>query len=388
MLLTAGVVLTGGLSAQKNGDINLSSACFDSLPYNTAHPCLAFSSWKSKADAGALYNRVNALLAADSLTPASRDWSDTGFAIVVPPQVPHGECAKPATGPDWISPSIAIRFQARRAKKDLRYVLFVQGSAVAVEGSTGGSMVLAMCYLALYHKAIEEAASSAVAGTQRAQPPIVAPAIRAGVWTYAARVEMGADRQDLGSRNVSISLTGGDTAAWLVVMNAEMEGQALLDSVIMRRADLRPVSRHAILGRTDLTLVVVDSVAHGLLRMDSTVVPLNVRLGPRSFLSYYALRAALTELPLQNGWTGQAGVLELGGEPAFAALTLRVEGEERVTVPAGEFDCWRLAVSGPGIDEHYWVSKVSREVIRTREPFGPPGAIMQLDLLSVVPRSE
>ena len=58
----------------------------------------------------------------------------------------------------------------------------------------------------------------------------------------------------------------------------------------------------------------------------------------------------------------------------------------RSVVPAGEFDCWQVTVNGPGIDERYWIGRESQEVIRTREPIGGEGAIMQLDLESFTPR--
>jgi hypothetical protein len=175
-------------------------------------------------------------------------------------------------------------------------------------------------------------ATNSLYGQQAASPST----IRAGEWRYSAQIQLGAQRQDLGSRTVSISPTdSGDAAAWLVVMSMEVEGQQITDSVVMRRSDLSPVSRHAIATGTDLMLAVADSGAHGLLTAGTSIVPLNVRLGPKSFLNYYSLRAGLTALPLKAGWAGQASVLELGSDPVFATLTLTVVGDERIAVPAG-----------------------------------------------------
>jgi len=213
-----------------------------------------------------------------------------------------------------------------------------------------------------------------------------APGIRVGDWKYSAHVELHDQRQNLGVRTMTIAPRNSEQGpAWLVVMAMQAEGQTLTDSVIMRRSELKPVSRHAVAPATDLLLVTDDSMAHGLLTTGSSVTPLNVRLRPRSFLNYYALRAAFAELPLARGWTGAASVLELGGEPVFASLTLSVVDTERITVPAGEVDCWHVTVKGPGIDEHYWIGKERQDVIRTREPIGGQGAIMQLDLVSFTP---
>jgi hypothetical protein len=212
------------------------------------------------------------------------------------------------------------------------------------------------------------------------------PGIRAGAWKYSAQVELRDQRQDLGMRTITIAPRNSEQGpAWLVVMAMQVEGQTLTDSVMMRRSELKPVSRHAVAPQTDLLLVTDDSMAHGLLTAGYSLTPLNVRLGPRSFLNYYTLRAAFAELPLARGWTGTASVLELGGEPIFVSLTLSVVDAEKITVPAGAVDCWRVTVKGPGIDEHYWIGKERQDVIRTREPIGGRGAIMQLDLVSFTP---
>jgi polyisoprenoid-binding protein YceI len=55
-------------------------------------------------------------------------------------------------------------------------------------------------------------------------------------------------------------------------------------------------------------------------------------------------------------------------------VQLRVTGEERVRVPAGTFDCWRMTISHSGGVIDYWVRKSDgiavRLVERTRRPAG------------------
>jgi len=165
-------------------------------------------------------------------------------------------------------------------------------------------------------------------------------------------------------------------------MVMQVQGQSLTDSVVMRRSNLTPVSRHTIMPGTDLLLATDDSMAHGLLTAQNQVIPLNVRFQGQSFLNYYALRAAFAGFALTNGWTGTASVLELGRDPIFAPLTLAVVDTERITVQAGAFDCWHVRVTGAvGVNEQYWIARDTHDVIRTREPIGGQGAILQLDLI-------
>jgi hypothetical protein len=78
---------------------------------------------------------------------------------------------------------------------------------------------------------------------------------------------------------------------------------------------------------------------------------------PRSALfmndwSTYRLTALLPAFPLSRGWRGtlyQVAFISQAGARSVAPLDLRVVGTERVTVPAGTFDCWRLE-----IETHLW----------------------------------
>jgi hypothetical protein len=217
-------------------------------------------------------------------------------------------------------------------------------------------------------------------------PSVTIPAVAAGQWTYHAHAELGDQRQDMGDRTVTVSDTIiGGVHASLVVMRMELDGDAATDSVAFRASDLRPLSRSAKMGDANVLITVppTDSMARGLLTAGHSLVPLNVRLGAHSFLNYYSLRAALSTMPLGAGFVGQVEALELGGAGQFVPLRLAVEGTERVAVPAGDFECWLVHVTGNGIDERYWVSKAERQVVRTREPIGGAGAMMQLDLKTV-----
>jgi hypothetical protein len=218
--------------------------------------------------------------------------------------------------------------------------------------------------------------------------PVAATAQGGGIrpltMTYAARVEFQGETQDGGPRDITVSDTMvGGVRAWLVVHRLTVQGVPGVDSVLMRAGDLGPISRRADLG-VRLTLELVDGVMSGELRLPGGTVSLSIPPGERSFLNYHSLRTALREWPLAAGWRGTAGVLQLRGRAEFTALSLEVTGEERIRVPAGEFDCWVVHVTG-GVDERWWVSKAGHHLVRSREPFGGRGAILQLDLASLVP---
>ena len=67
----------------------------------------------------------------------------------------------------------------------------------------------------------------------------------------------------------------------------------------------------------------------------------------------------LMSVPLSAQWQGSAALLGWAVRPndVFVPIALRVVGEERVRVPAGVFDCWRLSIEYGGRRIGYWVRK-------------------------------
>lgn len=64
------------------------------------------------------------------------------------------------------------------------------------------------------------------------------------------------------------------------------------------------------------------------------------------------LAVLMAALPLARGWGGtlyQVSFIARGAGVIAAPIDLRVRGTERVSVPAGEFDCWRMEV-----ETHLW----------------------------------
>jgi len=79
---------------------------------------------------------------------------------------------------------------------------------------------------------------------------------------------------------------------------------------------------------------------------------------------------ALMAAPLSSTWQGSASLLGWAVIPrdVFIPVELRVDGDERVYVPAGTFDCWRLTIRFRGRELRYWVRKSDRLGVRVLEP--------------------
>jgi hypothetical protein len=96
----------------------------------------------------------------------------------------------------------------------------------------------------------------------------------------------------------------------------------------------------------------------------------------------------LQSLPLGRGWRGSVYSVGLvGRDPAKAAivpLDMNVEGGERIEVPAGPFDCWKI-VARDGRERvlTFWVSKDRGWLVKEEER--GPDLFMERALVSATP---
>ena len=76
-------------------------------------------------------------------------------------------------------------------------------------------------------------------------------------------------------------------------------------------------------------------------------------------------------LPLASGgrWVLNA---YSGGEGVVRTLTLKVSGEDSVTVPAGTFACWKVEMTGGQVPFNFYVTKAAPYLLVKYELVGQP----------------
>jgi hypothetical protein len=92
----------------------------------------------------------------------------------------------------------------------------------------------------------------------------------------------------------------------------------------------------------------------------------------------------LAAVPLSAHWQGSVTLLGWAVIPkdVLRPVELRVTGEERVRVPAGTFDCWRMTISHSGGVIDYWVRKSDGIAVRLVERNAPGGGERVVTLVS------
>jgi hypothetical protein len=77
----------------------------------------------------------------------------------------------------------------------------------------------------------------------------------------------------------------------------------------------------------------------------------------------------LGAVELSRGWAGRVTTTgwAVRDDDVLYPIELRVVAEERITVPAGTFDCWRLVVTTGNRVIDYWVRKRDGVGVRSRD---------------------
>ncbi len=237
---------------------------------------------------------------------------------------------------------------------------------------------------------LEAIGQEALARVMQPRYPLItaldAGRVHAGKWTYQLQwTTDGAFTSPQGNRTLTIGQGRFDgKPSWIMTETRDLKGatSGAGDTVFVDPGSLRPL-RHARSWKQGRSFFVQeflhDSVSERLhvagppsernfsgnaALPGLKVSPLVVSWSP------YWLNALVQALPLERRWRGSVysvnWISMADRFPAFTPLDLRVTGAERVRVPAGSFDCWKLDVR-EGPDKFLvWVSKEERWVVMTR----------------------
>jgi hypothetical protein len=189
----------------------------------------------------------------------------------------------------------------------------------------------------------------------------------------------------------------GTIPAWrLVVSRRAIEGPTRsIDTVVVARNDLRPlrvvarVSPYSSFARIRISqtfegLHVVGDMNAERLKGEGAHRTFDRQL-PSALGPYVPDAIApiyLMGVEFAPGWKGRLAVLGwlVRNDDVSTTLEMRVDGEEVVRVPAGEFDCWRITVNVGGERQLYWARKSDGLGIKSRS--GASGKPVRENLLT------
>lgn len=181
--------------------------------------------------------------------------------------------------------------------------------------------------------------------------------------------------------------------AWRIANHSIDHKPDPIETTYVDRRSLRPLSRVAYnVGFSRFTVAqrfVADSLL-GTMRTTSHGWPLARQLPATETSGPWLVGggmpiALLRSVRLHAQWRGKAAVVGWGAvrSDLVYPVTLAVTGEERIRIPAGTFDCWRLTLSDTRRGRTLWVRKSDQLPILLRDTTRTPGQVREAVLISV-----
>src|SRR6266480_287217 len=192
--------------------------------------------------------------------------------------------------------------------------------------------------------------------------PKPAAELKPGTTTYKAKLEAN-------GQTVPMSVTHIVTDAkdvWIVVDNAQAPMGLISDSSVVTKGTLLVQRRVIHQGPSMVEIQFADNKATGSMSMNGQTRPIAADLGGALFADGAAANDAVAALPLADGYTTTFRNFDVMSQQVKPRV-LKVEGSEKVTVPAGEFDTWKVSVTpaeGIGDMTTIWVNKADRRVVK------------------------
>jgi len=210
--------------------------------------------------------------------------------------------------------------------------------------------------------------------------PKLATDLRPG--TYKYRVQFDNDGQNT-VMNLSTTISA-DRAAWFVTDLLNSPRGQVTDKSTLDRNSLVLLRRNLVEGKVALNIEFRNSRAVGGLTIDGVQQQISVDLGGPLFADAAGWEEVIACLPLAPGYTTTFRNFDLQKQ-APKMRQLRVAGVERVAVPAGSFEAYRVEVTsldGGPEKSTVWISLDSRKPVKVSAVLGATGrANMTAELL-------
>ena len=184
-----------------------------------------------------------------------------------------------------------------------------------------------------------------------------------GTTTYKASLAAGGQTIPMDVTHTVAEANG----VWLVTETATMPMGSMSDSSTVSKGTLLLQRRVIHQGPASVEVQFADNKATGTMSMNGQTRPISADLGGVLFGDGAGANDAIAALPLAEGYTTTYRNFDIMAQQVKPRV-LKVEGSEKVTVPAGTFDAWKVVITpaeGIGETTTVWVNKTDRRVVKT-----------------------
>ena len=211
-----------------------------------------------------------------------------------------------------------------------------------------------------------------------AKPSVPKPTadLHAGTSTYRGRVNAEGKRTDF----VSTRTIKEQGDAWIVTDTAKQPAGDATDETVLAKGSLVLRKRSVVQGPIKFDYVVKDGKAIGKIQIAAQLRPIFLDLGGELFADGAGRSAVVATLPLADGYETSFRNLVLPSKD-ITTKRLKVVGSERVTVPAGSFNTFKVQItSDDGEETTFWIAKSPRKAVKTMTKTSEPNGVITTEL--------
>jgi dipeptidyl aminopeptidase/acylaminoacyl peptidase len=196
-----------------------------------------------------------------------------------------------------------------------------------------------------------------------ANTPKPAVDLKAGTANYKASIEVG-------GQTIPFTVTSAikdENGAWVITETAKLPQGEVTDTSVLEKGSLTLTRRTIKQGPVAIDLAFKDNKASGTMDMSGQTSQVNADLGGTLFADGAGAWDAVATLPLADGYTVVFRNFDVRTQKV-KLMQLKVAGLEKVTVPAGTFDAYRIEISsaeGETGKTTVWIAKDTRQVLKT-----------------------
>ncbi len=186
--------------------------------------------------------------------------------------------------------------------------------------------------------------------------------LRPGSVAYQAKIEMGGQVVPLSIKR-EIREEGG---TWVVKETAQTPMGELSDQSVLEKGSLVLTQRSVKQGPIVIDLAFKDNKASGQMNMNGEAKQVSADVGGALFADGAGAYDVMAALPLKEGYSATFRNFDVQRQKV-KLMQLKVAGIEKVTVPAGTFDAYKVDIaSADGASDRstVWVAKDSRQVVK------------------------
>jgi dipeptidyl aminopeptidase/acylaminoacyl peptidase len=198
--------------------------------------------------------------------------------------------------------------------------------------------------------------------------------LQAGTYHYQVTVKMGEQEMKM-KLSTAIQDGGG---SWTATDQMEMPQGTATDTATLQKATLILEKRSLKQGPVAIDVDFAGNKAAGKLNMNGQEKPIEAELGGPLFADAAGADQVIACLPLAEGFTTTFRNFDVQTQKV-KLLQLSVAGVEKVTVPAGTFDAYRVEITsadGGSDKKTVWVAKDSHKVVKASAVLASMGGAM------------